>query len=371
MSLLPARETLNERLLDCFSGASYALPALLRLLDVVESRDVETAAVECRVEPKLLVNPDFVQEWAATPEKLFMLVMHELHHVLLGHTRIFPRVGPVDNLVFDAVINSLLCRMFPQVEYVSFFTDFYAEGQLPHCLLRPPGDWTPQGSWSLPEVLTAPQLRPLAEVYRGLYSSKGAGYHELYQALRELVAEGLAVQAVLMGDHRSETLGQTSSGGLLGERSPLLFDIVREIVEHWPQPPNPLTGRSLADLLKQARVTLRKNPSNRAVLRGLLQKVAGRNGGTSRRRDWLPDPTTILGPIPTFDRKSLVLCALGAQPILHNQQLEIKQRRLAGERVHVYLDVSGSIGHLKGALYGAVLDCREFVHPVILLALMA
>ena len=36
-----------------------------------------------------------------------------------------------------------------------------------------------------------------------------------------------------------------------------------------------------------------------------------------------------------------------------------------GERVHVYLDVSGSIGDLKGALYGAVLDCREFVHPFV------
>lgn len=38
-------------------------------------------------------------------------------------------------------------------------------------------------------------------------------------------------------------------------------------------------------------------------------------------------------------------------------------RRASCERVHVYLDVSGSIGELKGALYGAVLDCREFVHP--------
>jgi hypothetical protein len=36
-----------------------------------------------------------------------------------------------------------------------------------------------------------------------------------------------------------------------------------------------------------------------------------------------------------------------------------------GERVHVYLDVSGSIGELKGALYGAVLDCQAFVHPIV------
>jgi hypothetical protein len=38
---------------------------------------------------------------APTPEKLLMLIMHELHHVLLGHTRLFPRLTQIDNLVFD------------------------------------------------------------------------------------------------------------------------------------------------------------------------------------------------------------------------------------------------------------------------------
>src|SRR5439155_26921666 len=36
-----------------------------------------------------------------------------------------------------------------------------------------------------------------------------------------------------------------------------------------------------------------------------------------------------------------------------------------GERVHVYVDVSGSIAGLPGALYGAVLDCQHLVHPTI------
>ena len=104
---------------------------------------METAAVECRLQPRLLVNPDFVDTWAATPEKLLMLVMHELHHVLLGHTRLFPRVTRVDNLVFDAIINALLCRMFPAPEHTAFFTDFYDENRFPDCLLRPPAGWTP------------------------------------------------------------------------------------------------------------------------------------------------------------------------------------------------------------------------------------
>src|SRR5438552_1626674 len=104
------QKTMQERILDCFPAGSYALSALLRLVDVVETTDVETAAVECRSNPRMLVNPEFVERFAPTPEKLLMLVMHELHHVLLGHTRLFPCVTAVDNLVFDAVINALPCR---------------------------------------------------------------------------------------------------------------------------------------------------------------------------------------------------------------------------------------------------------------------
>ena len=37
----------------------------------------------------------------------------------------------------------------------------------------------------------------------------------------------------------------------------------------------------------------------------------------------------------------------------------------AGQRVHVYLDVSGSMEAVKNALYGAVLDCQAFVHPTV------
>ena len=38
--------TLTERILDAFPSGQYGLAALLRLLDIVESRDVPTAAVE-------------------------------------------------------------------------------------------------------------------------------------------------------------------------------------------------------------------------------------------------------------------------------------------------------------------------------------
>ena len=288
MSLLETEShSLADRILDCFPSGTYALSALLRLLDVVETRDVETAAVECRLQPRLLVNPDFVDTWAATPEKLLMLVMHELHHVLLGHTRLFPRTTRVDNLVFDAIINSLLCRMFPAPEHTAFFTDFYDENRFPDCLLRPPAGWTPTGPVAVPPPLKGRAMRKLAEVYLALYSPKGASYDELYDALRETVSELLAAGVVLLGDHGDGELdGMGSADGHLDERSPILFEIVRQIVERWPQPPDPIAGRSLSDLLRNESVQPRPQRSNRAVLRNLFRRLVDVQGAQRHP----PDP---------------------------------------------------------------------------------
>src|SRR5437773_12270809 len=164
------QKTMQERILDCFPAGSYALSALLRLVDVVETPDVETAAVECRSNPRMLVNPEFVEKSAATPEKLLMLVMHELHHVLLGHTRLFPCVTAVDNLVFDAVINALLCRMFPQTEHTAFFTELYSEEDFPACLLRPPAVPATGRNSAMPRALLKPEYCEVRDAYCALYS---------------------------------------------------------------------------------------------------------------------------------------------------------------------------------------------------------
>ncbi|MFM7230878.1 MAG: hypothetical protein ACKO3S_02725, partial [bacterium] len=85
------RSRLVDRILDCMPAASYSMHALLRLVDIVETESVPCAAVECLHAPRMLVNPRFVERHANTPEKLLMLVMHELHHIILGHTRQFAR----------------------------------------------------------------------------------------------------------------------------------------------------------------------------------------------------------------------------------------------------------------------------------------
>ena len=365
MTVIAPTRRIAERVLDAFPSGSYALHGLLQVLEIAESEEVPTAATECRVQPKMLINPRFVEGHAETSEKLLMLVMHELHHVLLGHTRLFPRANEVDNLVFDAVINSLLCRMLPAPEHTRFFTDYYDDATFPSCLLRPPADWSPcaEGT-SRPPALRDPEMDQAWYVYKQLYSSHGASYYDLYEVLNKEVSEEQAAAVPLLGGHDG------SHGACIDEvdlrlGSPLLFDAVRGIVEDWPQPPDPIRGRSLEELTREERLSPVKTVSNRQLLRGLLRKVGGVHGHGRNERAWKEDSRIVETPIPNYQRRSIVLGLIGAQPLLHETSISVQRRLPVGERVHVYLDVSGSIGELKGALYGAVLDCSAFVHPVV------
>ena len=352
---------IEEQVLDCFPSGSYALAALLRLVDIVESDKIPTAAVECRIQPRLLVNPDFVKKHAYTPERLLVLVMHELHHVLLGHTTLFKTVTDTDNFVFDCVINALVSRMFPDPEHISFLTEFYSDKKFPECLLRPPPRWNGHTVGKLPSAIRClPKGCQLAvaEVYRGLYSETGVTYEEIYEILPRLIVGGALSGIPLLGGHDED-------GAIRGDietRSPVLFDVVRSIVEEWPQPPDPISGRSLADILRQDTLSTRSVPGNRAMLRALLRKVGGR--GTNGRILKVGGlQITVPTPVPVIDRRTTVLRALGSKPLFYNGSTEVRRRTPSGDSVHVYVDVSGSMDGIKDAIYGAVNDCREWVHP--------
>ena len=303
----PHRAPIAERILDCFPSGSYALSALLRLLDIVETDAVPTAAVECRVQPRLLVNPRFVATHAATPEKLLMLVMHELHHVLLGHTTLFPTVTPEQNFVFDAVINGLISRMFPHPSFLSFLTDFYPADSFPSCLLRPPPGWPEEpriapGLDALPAALRSRAV----EIHHSLYSEGGATYDEVASLLPQLLVGTNTKDVPLLGGH-----GESSATmGGLERRSPVLFDIVRDIVERWPQPPDPIRGRSLSELLKVTRIVGTPPVSKRSVLRGLIRKIANL-GASGDFRQPAFDTLTVPTPLPVLSRRTAVLQALG------------------------------------------------------------
>ena len=405
--------SIADQLLGSFPSGTYCLPALLSLAEIVETTSVATAAVECTLRPRFLINPEWVAQHAQTPEKLVMLTMHELHHVVLGHTRLFARATPLDNLVFDAVINSMLCQLFPERPYQALLTDIYSENKFPECFLRPTNVWTNGVRITVPPVLLQPEHKHLAPLYERLYTPQGATYEELREAFRGAISDEQFVQVQLLGDHSDENpssdqapndvayavadkasgkstdglpvefAGKTdalhdeadesacelkepkcaSSAGRLETRSPQLLQEVRRIVEQWPRPNNPIKGRSLHDLLVSTTVGLAPR-SNRGALTKLLRTMSMQSG-QGRVRNLHMDSVCVESPIPRLMRRSVVLNAIGATPLLHQEQLDMKRVVPQGEQVHVYLDVSGSVSGLVGALYGAILDNKQFVHPVV------
>ena len=405
--------SIADQLLGSFPSGTYCLPALLSLAEIVETTSVATAAVECTLRPRFLINPEWVAQHAQTPEKLVMLTMHELHHVVLGHTRLFARATPLDNLVFDAVINSMLCQLFPERPYQALLTDIYSENKFPECFLRPTNVWTNGVKITVPPVLLQPEHQHLAPLYKKLYTPEGATYEELREAFRGAISDEQFVKVQLLGDHSDENpssdqapndvayaaagkgsgkstgglrikfAGETdalhddadkseceskqpkcaSSAGRLETRSPQLLQEVRRIVEQWPRPNNPITGRSLHDLLEATTVGLAPR-SNRGALTKLL-RIMSKQSGNGRVRNFQMDSACVESPIPRLMRRSVVLNAIGAAPLLHQEQLQIRRITPKGEQVHVYLDVSGSVSGLVGALYGAILDNKELVHPIV------
>ena len=405
--------SIADQLLGSFPSGTYCLPALLSLAEIVETTSVATAAVECTLRPRFLINPEWVSQHAQTPEKLVMLTMHELHHVVLGHTRLFARATPLDNLVFDAVINSMLCQLFPERPYQALLTDIYSENKFPECFLRPTNVWTNGVRITVPPVLLQPEHKHLAPLYKKLYTPEGATYEELREAFRGAISDEQFVKVQLLGDHsdenpsidqapngvayavagkasgksadglRIEFAGEpntlqsdadesacevkepkcASSAGRLETRSPQLLQEVRRIVEQWPRPNNPIKGRSLHDLLVSTTVGLAPR-SNRGALTKLLRTMSMQSGH-GRVRNLHMDSVCVESPIPRLMRRSVVLNAIGAAPLLHQEQLDMKRVVPQGEQVHVYLDVSGSVSGLVGALYGAILDNKQFVHPVV------
>lgn len=342
------------RLLNALPAGAYEVTALLSLLRVEESRDVPTAAVTCERRPVLKLNPDFLAARCVSDEHLFLLVMHELHHVLLGHTRLFPRVTPAHNIAFDAVINALLCTRFPSPAHVSFFLDYYGKETGPLRLLAPPAG----------APVEDPGLRPLHEL---LYSaSSDVTCLEVFERLADALgpeapgeeAAGAPGTKKLLGSHGEE------GDDAWGTAGPLDADVVasiRRIVEKWPPPPGARRGRSLADLLDEKPVAS-ATPGERvlAALRRALDDSATAGPRSAVRR---PGALPALVPLPTpRDRRATVARLAGRPPLLYAGEASSPRARASG-RARVYLDVSGSMDPFLPFLRAALSRLADRVEP--------
>jgi hypothetical protein len=343
---------LATRLVRCLAAGSFEMETLVSLAGIEASLSVATASVSCEGRPRLLVNPDFVAGHCRRDEHLFLLVMHELWHVILAHTRLYPRATTAENVAFDAVINAGLARQFPGPEYRGFFEALNPADEFPACLLRPPAGWP-----------DAPRLPRAAKWPRGtrallarLYPRAGESRvpAPLYDEILALLAKRRRLGAAsLLGDHgdperEAALVGKTDFG-----------DVVRRIVAAWPPPPFPLGGRDLGGATRDWNAALgpATTDARRVFAQVLRRTLAPHPFGERRARRTLVRGPSGVAPLPNpRDRQAPARRALGVPDLLQVQELLAPARApTPPARAHVYLDVSGSMSRLLPALLGLLL----------------
>lgn len=161
-------DIIKKRLYSVIEVGSLHMNEFLKLADIKFSEEIDSAAITCQSRPTLLLNKEFIDTYCQSDEHLFMLVMHELYHVILGHTHLFKRQTLIDNIAFDAIINAILCRTFSDDRYTSFFTSINSETSFPGVLLRPMGKKTPK------------EFVPILE---NLYYAHTGTYYEVYESI--------------------------------------------------------------------------------------------------------------------------------------------------------------------------------------------
>lgn len=338
---------LMRRLIGSMPASRFEMETLCRLAGIEASRSLPTAAVECKRRPRLLINPDFVAQYCQRDEHLFLLVMHELWHVMLAHTRMYPRMTTAQNITFDAIINSGLMREFEGPEYQGFFDAVNPADKFPSCLLRPPVGWPHNPQY--PEEVGPPGTKDLL---MRLYPPGNLAFYDppMYEEVLSLLLKAgtkwFADQPFLLGNHDNEPV-----------HDPIMKDIMKQVRAQWPNTPmfgagsgGAFGGRNFN--LSPVGENIRRAFAN--VLRICISPRPGREQRRAKMPISIPGGNGVL-PNP-HDRLAFARSRLGMPETLWAQPTTIKARlRDKPTKAYVYLDVSGSMYQVLSHLMGLML----------------
>lgn len=370
-------QAMRGRILNVLPAATYQMDRFLQLADVVVSDRTDTACVETGPQPRLHLNDGFVEEYCQRDEHLLMLVMHELYHVILGHTRLFPRLTVAHNIVFDAVINSMLCHQFPDEPYVSFFRQVNPSDDFPARLLRPPSGW-PNGVLSLPSSVSDKEKAVVSLLYGKRPDT--VTYHEIFELLKHDMPSPDAHRArdgdksteggeasqgpkegefILLGDH--DAAGGAGEHDDVAVNDALLKEVLRRVTEEWPSNANPAVGRGTGGRIFDFLMPKPKLPRgeflkalHRLLSRAqVLQPPAGSPYGWKRVM-CVQDAMTVLPNLRdrhAHSREAL----LGEMPVLYRCSVDHSRLRWSPQNMtHIYADVSGSMSDILPWLWAAL-----------------
>jgi hypothetical protein len=352
---------LERRLIGCLPAATFEMETFCRLAGVQISDHIPTAAVECISRPRLLLNPQFIAKYCQRDEHLFLLVMHELWHIILAHTRMYPRMTQAQNIAFDAIINATLSRQFSGPEYHGFFDVLNAADKFPNLLLRPPVGWPHD-----PQYVDGGGPDGTLQIMQRLYPRFGGRwqpplYEEILQLLRQH-ARDKGTERVLI-DSEPTLLGDHSDHGKQSAFDPTLESIMKRVVGKWPQSPMPLRtrgdGADAQDWFQTNEET--SEQARRAFSHVLKQTLISRPGRETRRTRQTIQTQSGSSVLPNArDRTIHARRSLGAPDTLWAAVGPVRTRVPdTPSKTHLYLDVSGSMGSLLPRLLGLI---TPYVH---------
>jgi predicted metal-dependent peptidase len=379
---------IENRILNLVVGVPYGIEKLIKLMDVVITDSIPTACVPVGKSPKIYINPHFVEQHCDTEEKLFVLILHELHHILLGHTRLYKRVTPQHNLAFDAIINAMLSRMNPEPHWTALFREYYQPNAFPFYFLRPPEGFPNKGQYP------ASMPKRHKEILHQLYYKNGGSFHEIFHLLSQEIQ---IIKIAIPMENRNSSNNQSSStagenstispgegeqkgftteeivDALLGNHdadergheyhdNPEIFTAIRAIVERWPQPNDPLVGRSLNDIKSKMKVDIIKPLTPvQSVKKAII--AASDKGIVKHQKGKMTKRRSIQQVYPSKDRRAFALSAAGHSNLLYRKKIPYEEFGI--NPVHIYIDVSGSMDGFIPDIISAVISCKKWVNTEI------
>lgn len=375
-------------LADAIQGDPYLQRRALELVHDIRIRDdIETARVRLHANRFLLeISPRFVATHLPTPADKRFVLMHEMRHLEIGDLfregRFYRRLPRMVNFAMDIYANGsvLGSRYFaghsPQVLDLC-----YDPRSRPSCLLHPP--WRLLEAWSaeVPDALNYLEtaryivqyqyrnwsddhscppsvlLRSLSTVVAEILSR--AGFRHAHEAARLYLggwSRTMAFNTFLERFHRlllQEDLLEAVEGRplLLEHDLEALADDLRR---------NGLTAGNYRIISDQAVTPDRhvRSDAQRVFFQALRAALISDPSHPTLRRD---ADVTIPSVLLHMGRREAALLAAGTFPVLFHAPGQALA--LSDERVHLYLDVSGSMDETLAFVTGLTMTVGELVGP--------
>jgi len=185
------KSNITAVMLDLADENLFASRALFRISKVELTDKVATASVSLSERPVLYINTSFLNEHITSDDDLKTVLLHEFLHIMLAHTTKYKKMNLLRNIALDAIINSIIHRIYGS-RFSDLFTRFYKPEGF-QALLRPLTLDVLQHPYSLPANIFQINSR----IYKGEFTAD-----DIYELINYLKKDYVkSIKIVFIGSH--------------------------------------------------------------------------------------------------------------------------------------------------------------------------